>query len=185
MDNQPISSIQFLDTLAIYECRLQNRHRSDLSGEFPNDCFGFILKGQGCFAAERESISVGENDLIFIPKGTRYISTWRGDPEITFYSLQYHFFNRQKNFTFQKLENVPELRALFDRIYRAYQSKGQEALCVSAFYSLIYHMEQALEMQEPSRDIPVARALEYIQKNACAEFRVSALARMCNITVKG
>nr|MBQ8252533.1 hypothetical protein [Lachnospiraceae bacterium] len=54
---------------------------------------GLILEGEGTFwdCEADEYIHVTPGDIIFVPITSRYISEWKGNPEVSYISMHFIF----------------------------------------------------------------------------------------------
>lgn len=170
-----------LSKMRIIKCEYSHHFQSDYTSGFPNDCFGYILTGRGRFVTETTTLVVDQDDIICVPKGTKYYSDWDGCPQIGFFSLQYQIPKRAYRYKLQTLNNVKEYRKLFFQIYDASLETEKASLSLSYFYRLEYLLGKRLD-KSCFQDACIGESLSYLEQNLFSEVPVSILAKSCNLS---
>ncbi len=162
----------------------------------PHFCMGLIIKGNASFEElECGQIYVKPGDIIFVPITSRYISKWRGDPEILYISAHFAFepsggISEQDRFKVQKvtLEGFEELKRNFEFIYEHYNSedKSVEYAVLGKFYEILSEVIPNLKKIKPAEhDKRLDGAVEYIRLNSEKNISVDELANLCRMSVSG
>ncbi len=153
--------------------------------EFEHPCIGYINRGSAQFLYDGKSYRAKEGDLIYIAKGTRYSSVWKGTPEIEFYSLNFSFLKPYAfyEYRFQIVEGYPH--ELLDGIYETYRDAS--FLCASHIYRLLSELYPRMhaETETPAVGISVQPAIDHIKSNYQAPISVEHLARICHSCTSG
>ncbi len=182
MQREKISSY-FLDMLYIDLYQLSNTGGANFSSGFPNDCFGYVVKGTGAFQTKTELLQVREGEIIFIPRGAKYISKWRGYPELLFYSLNFSFQSTRLPFKLQTITGTHQYQPQFDKIYSDYQDEKQSLSCIAQFYILYQSLSCLLIEQETQPNTKyIEKALSYLDNNNGCTVSVPYLAKMCGLS---
>ena len=92
--------------------------RNDIRGGAKMHFLAYMISGSARLVSEKESVSVGEGDIFYIPKGLSYESYWYGEPNVEFASLGFEFLpaSNGERFATQTLsgsdEDIKEIVAL-------------------------------------------------------------------------
>ena len=54
-------------------------------------CIGYLVEGSAEYICDGKKYHVSKGDLIYIPKKSKCISIWKGNPDIVFYSINFDF----------------------------------------------------------------------------------------------
>ena len=159
----------------------------------PHFCIGLIIEGNANITdcASGEEIFCEKGDIIFVPINSTYISTWYGNPDISYISLHFTFnfpsaFSRQHNFKLQKikLNNFDHTKDIFQYILNNYNGQNLNQLDVlSKFYevlSYIYPQLKTVKTKSINENLTVA--IEYIENNYTDNITVDDLARLSNMS---
>lgn len=154
----------------------------------PHSCYSlaYILHGGADFIYEADTVTVGANDIIFIPMGARYISRWHGVPTSSFLTCYFDvrpfcepFGN--KRFEIQKVSGLHRFRADFERIVNGEYS---ELRALSVLYDLCFEVSERLEYTKITiADERINAAAEYIRANSAEKITVCKLAHIANMSV--
>lgn len=160
----------------------------------PHFCMGLITEGCGTFknCASGEMIHVVPGDIIFVPITSRYISTWTGEPRVSYISMHFIFnapgiFSRQRNFELQKItpEDFEATRKIFEYVLEHFKS-GDEATqlrVLSHFYGILSQLLPQLETRDEAPvDTRLLRAVDYIEENYTENITVDQLAEVCQMS---
>lgn len=158
----------------------------------PHYCMGMILKGKGVFAFENEEVHVKHGDIIFVPEGSTYISTWNGDPNIFYVSAHFSFesgsdFLRHKRIKIQKvrLTDIEKAKRYFVEMSDGCEgSKTEQFYAIGAFFNIIGMIFPKLIYTEINKiDSQIEKSVEYIEQNYSENISVDKLADMSNMSV--
>ena len=141
-------------------------------------CFGYILEGTAKFEGERETVHLKPNDLIYIPKGERYFSYWKTDPEIKFYSLPFEFYetNREEYYPLQKVCGLKQDQ--FDEMFRL--SQCDSYAMIGKFYEFYGQVLKKMRKEISDKKLNRIRpALEYLKTIPQESVSVEKLAGLC------
>ncbi|MBI4979302.1 MAG: helix-turn-helix transcriptional regulator [Spirochaetes bacterium] len=153
---------------------------------FPNSCIGFIIQGSADFIAKTETLHARQGDIIYIPKGQKYVSRWRGTPEIEFYSLNFEFRSNVLPgdlFKFQIIkDSAHSAKRALDRIYDTL-NKNDFYAGIGDFYKLYHTLSRKLAYSGIRPGITqVQEAVQYIESHYLTDFSNSQLAARCNLS---
>ena len=119
-------------------------NKNDTENHFPlgapNNFFAMIIEGHARFTVGEETVDLAPFELLYIPKGVAYTSSWYGTPACRFYSLAFQFESHTENarFALQKLplsatDGIGISRSDFDAVMR---EKGHPWGVLALFYQL-------------------------------------------------
>jgi len=161
----------------------------------PHFCMGLITEGNGTFknCATGERIHVAPGDIIFVPITSRYVSTWDGDPRVSYISMHFIFnapgiFSRQRNFELQKITPADFEGTLitFEYVLEHYKTSDEatQLEVLSRFYGLLSRLLPRLETRDEAPvDARLLRAVDYIEENYTENIAVEQLAAACQMSV--
>lgn len=166
-----------------FEIVLVERQHYHTAGHisFSKPCIGYLLKGSGEFLYRGNTYIANKGDLIYIAPGTKYYSVWRGNPEISFYSIHFSYSNHAafQNYRFQILKNYHCL--LPDKIFSTYSTDRMESIAL--FYLLLSDIYKQMTVEEKNpKFASVEKAIEYIENNYSSDISVSMLSDMCHLS---
>ncbi|MBE6628720.1 MAG: AraC family transcriptional regulator [Ruminococcaceae bacterium] len=147
----------------------------------------YIQKGGGDFYSNGKKHEVRAGDVIFIPRGTTYISYWIGDPRVEFLSCHFSFAPgnpwANRSFEMQKIKGDSEVLAYLS-VMEAHRKDPESAwLQLSRFFLLLEWLEPRLRYEtRPSIDSRMQTAAEYIHANFEKSFTVEELATHCHMS---
>lgn len=152
---------------------------------------GYISCGSAVIRTAGREITAKEGDLIYLPDGLKYTSTWTGNPNVEFYSVHFDFFpvretRIERTFDVQAVssENTGDLGEHFKRIFENYEREDSERLlALSEFYLVWSKLLPCLAAKEHIVFSPqVTLAVEFIEANYLSNFPISDLARHCHLS---
>lgn len=160
----------------------------------PQFCLGLVLAGHAVYhdCIYGCDVEVGVGDLIFVPIGARYISSWQGDPNIEYVSMHFVFdqsavFTKAQGFTLQrvKVEDFAATKAVFLHALENYAGNEVARLKVLGnFYTLLCSLFPRLTRGNQAQlDARVFRAVSYIETHYKEEISVEDLAKVANMSV--
>lgn len=140
-------------------------------------CIGYIKQGHAKFLLNGKTFYAEKGDLIYIAFETKYQSLWSGEPEISWYSVNFDFDSKYAfyDYRFQIIKNFPQ--ELFDKMYKTYDEAPMKS--ISYLYELLDDVYSRLT-PNPQNHKTVEKALEYIEKNYSSHIEIKTLSRLCN-----
>lgn len=148
----------------------------------------FILEGSGDIIVENSIITIKKGDILFIPKNSTYISSWKANPNCVFHSVHFNFSLAKdpyflNNVSIQKLPNE-QFEFLYDKVktIQQYQySKNLDYfLCLSAFYLLCGTLLPSVDTKVIHPAITsITPAVSYLENNYTSSCTIEYLASLC------
>ena len=159
----------------------------------PQFCLGLVLSGHAVYhdCIKNRDVEVGVGDMIFVPIGSRYISSWQGTPDIEYISLHFVFdhtavFTAAQDFTLQKvvLADFEATKAVFLHALQHFEGDEAERLAVLGnFYALLAKLLPSLARGAAHHiDERIYRAISYIEAHYREEITVEALAQAASVS---
>ncbi len=157
----------------------------------PHYCMGLIFEGSGEFVSDGKKVCVNAGDIIFVPVGSTYISSWHGSPDVMYISVHFSFefnrlFGRTKKLEIQKvtLPDVDELRKSYLTMYENCEGKKTNQLsALSEFYNILSRVYPTLKYTDTKDiDARVEKAIDYIEFNWRDRIQIDELAKVCNMS---
>lgn len=159
----------------------------------PRPChnFVFMLEGECLIETTSKTHHIKPGDILFIPKGTTYISHWVTSPNAIFHSLHFSFqpkndplFN--KNIPIQILpnDNFDKLYDLLKNIESCQFSKSVDSFnALSSFYGLCGQLLSSVTLL-PSKQINknIIPAIQYLECHYESKISIEQLASLCFIS---
>ena len=160
----------------------------------PHYCIGLILSGESVFrdSSDGEEVAVKRGDIIFVPMGSRYVSTWSGKPDITYVSMHFVFdrseiFPQKNSYRFCKItlpdfENTEKI--FLDTLAFSKADDCQKLAFLGNFYFVLSKILPNLtKKEERPRDPRLEKAIAYIEENYQRKITVEELATQANMSV--
>ena len=155
----------------------------------PFSTIAVMQKGSGRFVTADKEINIASGDVFFIPDGSKYISYWKGENDILYFAIHFHFdkchheFSPQR-FLLQKIDTLTPDKMLswFEVLYRYILKGGYARLkACGYFYELYSDILPLLQHNELHMDTlsNIKTAVDYIEKNSEEDVTVGELAQMC------
>lgn len=161
-----------------------------------------ILSGRVEFQLNDRTLSGTAGDIFYMPEGAQYCSRWTGSPEIKFIGTYSRFFatneigtlyNGQtsvvpldRQFAFQKIEDLGQFRALDDMsdiLQNYYKGTEGQLLALSRFYRLMARAFPLLERQKVHPIIAaIMPAVSYLERNFMKNDPIPVLAGLCHLS---
>lgn len=160
----------------------------------PHFCMGFILEGQGEFrdCIHDNTVSVKKGDIIFVPMTSRYVSSWQGNPKISYISLHFIFnsqgvFTKHNNFILQKItpDDFDKTKSTFEFLLQIYENnESMQLSALAKFYGILSMIYPHLETKQTKKiDSRISKAIKYIEQNYNHEISTESLAKAANMSV--
>ena len=165
----------------------EKRINQCLSG-YPYIGIGIMLSGRATFTTLDGSVTeIREGEAIYIPKGQIYTSNWEGEPDISFYSIGIDYPTNNKSSHYYPLQKFTLDKKILNTIKEIYElSLLDKQHCYEAlgkFYGIYNDITSRLsKARHKSSYIEIMRAVNYIEQNCNADFTVSSLAKLCNMS---
>ena len=159
----------------------------------PHFCMGLVLEGAGVFrdCTTGEEIPLTPGDIIFVPMGSRYVSSWQGAPRISYISAHFIFdapgiFTPHRRFALQKIRvaDFAAREADFRFMMAHYDGTNAEKLAVLAkFFDVLAEIEPSLSRLHAQKlDPRVEEAILYMEKNSLRPLTVEEVAGVCKVS---
>lgn len=161
----------------------------------PHFCMGLITEGSGVFenCATGEKIHVSPGEIIFVPITSRYISTWDGEPRVSYISMHFIFdtagiFSRRRNFELQKITaaDFEKTREIFEFVLAHFASRDEamQLQVLSHVYGILAQVLPKLKAQDAAPVDPrLLLAVDYIEENYTENITIEQLASICRMSV--
>ncbi len=162
---------------------------TDDFSRMPRPCHNLviILKGNVIFSEDGMNVHVHENEMAFIPKGSRYSAQWFPDPDMVFHTLHFDFewHNdplKNKKIPVQKIatDNIEELKKQFTYLHNN-QNAGTFEFN-SVFYAICSKSVAKLEHAQITHVSQIQPALDYMENHYTERITVEYLATLCCIS---
>lgn len=154
----------------------------------PLHSVAYVAEGRADFVCGGIHHAVGEGEVIYVPKGARYFSTWLGDPQTRFYSC---FFDLvpfgepigNRVYALQKIANCRFLEPMFAQVTEKGQDAFESLSSVGCFLQMLATLfprmvcERQLTVQDRIID-----AVRYIESHYDSPLRVPELAALCHVS---
>lgn len=157
----------------------------------PHSCMGLILDGEATFTTGARSIEVKRGDIIFVPITSKYISEWRGNPNIHYVSFHFIFNTPSGLFTSRKprlqkvtLPDFDRLKEEYMYILQNFEDETKSLGVLSRFFGILEKIEPVMEYKDAKQiDTSIEKAIEYIEGNYISDLSVPELASIVNMSV--
>ncbi len=160
----------------------------------PHFCMGLVMEGEGTYidCESSEAVKVARGDIIFVPIGSRYVSEWKGEPDISYISMHFIFdypgiFSKQKNFKLQKVhpKDFERTKEIFEYALENYDKDESLQLGVlGRFYGIMGEMLPELSVKKTkAMDERLEGVINHIERNYNTDISVNDLAEISNMSV--
>ena len=173
----------FPDLFSFKETNFMKSHHTNLSHGIKHNHIGYIKKGCVDIVTEEETFHLQEGDIFHIPRGMKYHSYWKGEPDIAFNSYAYINYPGKKpgKTKIQKFKTTPKILELIDMIPT---DNVINCYSVGLFYLLLNELIESIEESNKSEEqILLDKAMRYIQENP--DCLIPDVAHHCNISESG
>ncbi len=157
----------------------------------PHYCMGLILEGKGIFTFDKNEVTVAKGDIIFVPVGSTYISTWIGSPDVTYISVHFSFdfpgpFSQSSKLKIQKI-TLPEFenvkKCCINMLEDFEKEKPIQLSVLGEFFSILGKVYSQLQfIPRKQLDERIKKAVEYIEYHYREDFSVDSLSKLCNMS---
>ena len=170
----------FSQAYSFRELNFIESHHIDLPYGLKYNCIGYIIKGQLDIEMENQTLRLGPGDIYQIPKGIKYRSRWRGNPEISFKVFAYLNYPGEKFQTakLQKIKNTPRIIELINKIPT---NNVIDCYSVGRFYLLLDEIIKDVESSSLSKEqLLLNKAMNFISENP--DCLMPEVASYCNMS---
>ncbi|MBQ8236245.1 MAG: helix-turn-helix transcriptional regulator [Clostridia bacterium] len=142
----------------------------------------FVLRGQ-CLVQKNDgsTLLVEPGDLWFLPKESSYVSNWRSDDEVTFYTVEFDVDHMSLYYSTMQVLHMPALSKNFEVLHTAWEQEDTFG-CLSALYGILHHIFSSLQKNENEDIDRILPALNYLRDNAYTRVRVEEAAALCYLS---
>lgn len=183
----------YLSRLWLGQYRFEREYYFDGRFGTPVNSIGVLVRGRAEFVSPSRRFELGSGEAVFVPRGERYESYWRGDLGVEWHALHFVFAPEESvepplTSRRYQLQPIPAWDATasckFQEIAVACRAEGAPALtALGSFYLLYADLVQRLAYNEIMvAGSPVQAALHYIEAHPCEDFSVGRLASLCCMT---
>lgn len=151
----------------------------------PYSSIGLILKGNGRFCADgHKAVNVEPGDIIIVPAGATYISSWSGMPDIVY--ITFHFiiedlFNG--TYEIQKLSGYSYLEKEFEFAYNNITAPEKSLKIISIFYNILSEVYPKINIVLKRHiNVSVKKAVDYMAVNYKNDITVAELSKIANLS---
>ena len=164
-------SLKYLK-MNVYEYNADHERTIDIPRPF--DILTQITSGEVTFTdSDQNSVSARAGDVVFIPMGTAYTMSWKGERPSNI-AIHYQFQNEQSQYALQLIEGVS---------FPFSDIPESELLQMSLFYKLYHLCEPHIKKTKAAiSDNRINTAVEYIRTNYNTDFTIEALSEMCHLS---
>lgn len=157
----------------------------------PHYCLGYVLEGTAVFNFDGGKAEVKKGDMIFVPVTSRYISVWKGNPDVSYISFHFSFetpslFEREKEYKIQKItaDDDGKTEKRFKKALEFFDGvKSEQLFAISSFFAVLGSIYDELEFSPSKRlDPRIKKAVEYIEDHCENAIAVPQLARLVHMS---
>ncbi len=156
-------------------------HRTADAIHYKNPCIGYVVEGSAEYICDGKKYLLEKGDLVYIPKKSKCISLWKGDPDIVFYSINFDHLYAED----MELIDLQVVRGIdgsyFENMVLFMKEHYMKSL--GWFYMLLDDLLPLLKKNEYKRTSAVRFAVNYLEENYMAKISAEKLAGMCNLSV--
>lgn len=170
----------FSQTYSFRELNFMESHHVDLPYGLKYNCIGYIIKGQLDIEMEGQKLHLEPGDIYQIPKGKKYCSRWRGNPEITFKAYAYLSYPGEnvKTTKLQKIKITPRIIELINKIPT---NNVIDCYSVGRFYLFLDEVMKDVETSSLSKEqLLLNKAMNFIRENP--DCLMPEVASYCNMS---
>ncbi|MBQ2708909.1 MAG: helix-turn-helix domain-containing protein, partial [Clostridia bacterium] len=143
-----------------------------------------VQRGIGEFRQVGRTVTAEPGDLVFIPRGIRYHSVWRGTPDIRFFGFHIlsdaAFHSNENDIPLQRIDALSGSAAILraQEILRmaAESDTGEKLRAISRFIDLYADVQAHLQHETPVKyHSALFAAMKYIEENFTREITMREL----------
>jgi len=154
----------------------------------PLHSVAYVLEGSADFVCGGRHNEVYAGDVIYVPKGCRYYSMWKGIPQTDFLSCHFDLvpFGEpigNRVYGLQKIGNCTRFAEIFAQITEDGQDAGASLRSVGSFLYLLSELFPRMTFDRFfTVNDRIIDAVRYIESHYDAPLRVPELAALCHIS---
>lgn len=180
-----------LSSFSVTHSFYPHKHFCDARTGKQQTSIGYISEGSVVLKTAGREITAEKGDMIYLPDGVKYTSSWTGAPSVEFFSVHFDFSHLRETridriFPIQaiKKEQTGDLGDIFMLMLEKYEKDDAERLlALSNFYLLWSRILPHLCSGEKISFSPsITLALEYIESEYLSDFPISVLAKHCHLS---
>lgn len=151
-------------------------------------CFYYIEKGSIEFSTNEKTLTAKSGDLVYVPKGFRFLEKGLVDDNMVYYILAFSFRPQNNKFFDEKFDftifdNQTSLigKEFFSKVFPMFDSNEKQNLkAFSLFYEFFSDVYDHINPFIPLTFSPLlTNALNYINEHLLEEFSMQDLAKSC------
>ncbi len=154
----------------------------------PTHNFLIMQEGEAHIVKESGNLHISKNDVLWIPKGSKYSVVWQGTP-VQFSVLHFDFssqfdpfFGVMTNMQILSAQNIEELLNDF-HFLKNQKPKSDVYMTLSVFYRIFARLHPSIRQQKASREqLVIQPALDYIEAHYQEKLKVDTLSNLCFIS---
>ena len=175
-----MQNLAFSQTYSFREHNFMETHHVDLPYGLKYNCIGYIIKGQLDIEMEGQKLHLEAGDIYQIPKGIKYRSRWRGNPEITFKAYAYLSYPGEK-FQTTKLQKIKITPRIIELINKIPTNNVIDCYSVGRFYLFLDEVMKDVETSSLSKEqLLLNKAMNFIRENP--DCLMPEVASYCNMS---
>lgn len=178
-----------LVNLRVEPCRVNAMHKYVMQPA-PVERFVYIIQGKVCFTFQKDSLTAGSLDMVYLPRDTAYCSQWLQDARFMVVDLSlrdstgqdirfgddpcvlFHDTHRMYDGLLTELAEKADTKGPFDWLERL-------SLC----FKLLCDMARDTNKEELDQDRSLIKeGVDYLERNLNCDYTVDSLAEMCNLS---
>lgn len=170
----------FSNVYHFFEITRDTYHYSDNRSGSPEHYLAHMLRGSCRIVSDKESITVSEGDVFYIPRGLSYQSYWYGDPEIRFLSFGFSWFPETEHTIF-RLQVIPCDETIKQRLCALPAGAEPTSAALAAFFTVLSQVIPLLKTEPLDRNSRLYHAARnYL--SVCPNADAGQLARQLGIS---
>lgn len=184
-----MASANYITSFGVECYKYKNTRHHDCSSGYPFVGLGLLTEGSAVFTAQNGiQIKVSAGEAIYIPKGQLYCSDWTGEPDIKFYSVSFDYLGQATAAHYYPLQKFTYSKKLLDTVVKAHEllcseDEDDKYISIAKFYEVYPEIKNSLSVARHNTSyLEIMQAVNYIEQNCTADFAVSNLAKMCNMS---
>lgn len=143
---------------------------------------GYMVQGTGIFEVNDKTFSLMPGEIVFTPPGIPYKSTWTGQPDIEYYTIEIETpLFPTTDFLFCKIPGSTNYEQLFKNIYDC-AAKEEMLSALGNIYILLNSLEKVLLRIQPHENSLIYKSKKYIEKYFDKDISVLELAKISNLS---
>ncbi|MBQ7335438.1 MAG: AraC family transcriptional regulator [Clostridia bacterium] len=167
---------------------LHNARNNYLDAPRPLYSVAYIKQGCADFICGDRCVEVRAGDVIFVPKGCRYHSLWKGSPQTEFLSCHFDLIPfgepiGSRNYPLQKIENCEALLPAFENLIAEKQNQFDSLRTVGDFFAILADLFPRMEYDAVfTPNERMIRAVRYLEAHYNSPVSISELASLCHVS---